>query len=149
MAIAAKVSNSFALRGGRPDEPCGASAVGRPAAGIDWFHWFSLCRRCAMNRKTLGWGMAVVVLAIAFGMLGLRPRTEAQQAAPAAATTAGPRYTVVDSDASNLTVVDNGTNMLYFYTEDPGKEVGEELHLRGSVDLNQVGKPVISPRAAK
>jgi hypothetical protein len=100
-----------------------------------------------MTRKTLGWGAVLVVLVLGFGMVAFRPRTEAQQAAPA--TTAGPRYTVIDTDASNLIVVDNGANMLYFYTEDPGKEVGEELHLRGSVDLGEVGKPAIRPRAAK
>jgi hypothetical protein len=93
--------------------------------------------------------MVLVVLVIAFGAFMLRQRTEAQQAAPAAATTAGPRYTIVDTDATNLIVVDNGSNMLYFYTEDPGKEVGEELRLRGSIDLNQVGRPVLTPKAAK
>jgi hypothetical protein len=100
-----------------------------------------------MNWKTLGWGMALVVLVIALGVLGLQPRTQAQQAAAQAA--AGARYTVVDTDASNLIVVDNGSNTLYFYTEDPGKEVGQELHLRGSIDLSEVGKSVIRPKAAK
>jgi hypothetical protein len=101
-----------------------------------------------MTRKTLGWATVLVVLVIAFGVLAVRPRTEAQ-APGAGGTAAGPRYTIVDSEGSNLTVVDNGTNTLYFYSEDPGKEVGEELHLRGSMDLSEVGKPVIRPRAAK
>jgi hypothetical protein len=100
-----------------------------------------------MTRKTLGWGMALVVLVIALGVWGFRPRTEAQQASGQAAP--APKYTVVDTDASNLIVVDNVTNTVYYYTEDPGKEVGEELHLRGSVDLNDVGKPVLRPKAAR
>jgi hypothetical protein len=97
-----------------------------------------------MTRKQLGWGTALAVLVIAVGAFGFRPQTEAQQASGQA--TAGPRYTVVDSDATNLMVVDNSTNTLYFYTEDPGKEVGEDLHLRGSFDLSQVGKPVMTPK---
>ena len=100
-----------------------------------------------MNRKTLAWGMALVVLVIALWVFGLQPTTQAQQGAGQAA--AGARYTVVDSDATNLIVVDNKSNMLYFYTEDPGKEVGHELHLRGSMDLNEVGKPMLRPKSAK
>ena len=99
-----------------------------------------------MTWKTLGRGTALAVLVIAFGVLSVRPRTEAQQAA--AQPAAGARYTVVDTEGSNLTVVDNSTNTLYFYTEDPGKEVGDELHLRGSIDLNEVGKPVLKPKKA-
>jgi hypothetical protein len=100
-----------------------------------------------MIRKTLACGMALVVLVIALWVFGLRPQTQAQQ--PAAPSAAGAKYTIVDSDATNLIVVDNRSNTLYFYTEDPGKEVGGELHLRGSLDLNEVGKPVLHPKSAK
>ena len=99
-----------------------------------------------MNWKTLGWCAALAVLMIAFGTSGHWPRTEAQQAAGQAA--AGPKYTVVDTEGSNLVVVDNSTNTLYFYTEDPGKDVGDDLQLRGTIDLNEVGKPVIKPKKA-
>jgi len=51
-----------------------------------------------MTRKQLGWGAALAVLVIAFGVFGLRPQTEAQQAS--AQSAAGPRYTVVDTDAT-------------------------------------------------
>jgi hypothetical protein len=105
-----------------------------------------------MTWKTLGWGMAVVVFVIALAVFGLQPRTQAQQGAAqqgAAQVEAGARYTVVDSDASNLIVVDNRSNKLYFYTEEPGQEVGQDLHLRGSIDLSEVGKPMIRPRQAK
>jgi hypothetical protein len=100
-----------------------------------------------MTRKTLGWGTALVALVIALGVFGLRPPTQAQQAAAPAG--AGARYTVVDTDATNLIVVDNGSNTLYFYAEDPVQEVGGELRLRGSLDLNEVGKPVLHPKSAK
>jgi hypothetical protein len=99
-----------------------------------------------MTRKTLGWGIALVVLVIALGVFGLQPRTQAQASAAQAA--AGARYTIVDTDATNLIVVDNGSNMLYFYTENPDQEVGGELRLRGTIDLSEVGKPVIQPKAA-
>jgi hypothetical protein len=99
-----------------------------------------------MTWKVLGRSTALAVLVIAFGVFFFRPRTEAQQAAGQAV--AGAKFTVVDTEGSNLVVVDNSTNTLYFYTEDPGKEVGEELHLRGIIDLNEVGKPVIKPKKA-
>lgn len=59
-----------------------------------------------------------------------------------------PRYTVVQTDITNLLVVDNGTNLVHFYTVDPGKEPGSDLKLRGSLDLNEVGKPVLTPKKA-
>jgi hypothetical protein len=97
-----------------------------------------------MKRKALGWAMALAVVALAFGVAVFRPATEAQQ--PAAV--AGGKYTVVDTQGTNLIVVDNVTNMLYFYTVEPGKEVGADLQLRGSLDLNDVGKPVLKPKKA-
>lgn len=58
------------------------------------------------------------------------------------------RYTVVESEAHNLIVTDNKTNTLFFYTIDKDKEVGSDLKLRGSIDLNQVGQPTIKPKKA-
>jgi hypothetical protein len=58
-----------------------------------------------------------------------------------------PHYTVVETEGHNLLVTDNSTNTLYFYTVDKGEPVGSELKLRGSVDLTQVGKPSIKPKA--
>jgi 6-phosphogluconolactonase (cycloisomerase 2 family) len=57
-----------------------------------------------------------------------------------------PHYNVVATEGHNLIVTDNSTNTLYFYTIEREKPIGSELHLRGTVDLNQVGKPVIKPR---
>ncbi len=99
-----------------------------------------------MSRKAAGWAAALVALVIAFGALAPRARTEARPAEAQGA--GGPRYTVVDTEGTNLTVVDNGSNTLYFYTVEPGKEVGDDLHLRGSLDLNEVGRPVLKAKKA-
>jgi len=45
----------------------------------------------------------------------------------------------------NLVVTDNQKNTVYFYTVDEGDKPGADLHLRGTVDLHQVGKPTIKP----
>jgi hypothetical protein len=60
--------------------------------------------------------------------------------------TSGPRYSVVETEAHNLIVTDNQTNILYFYTIDKDKPIGSELKLRGSIDLNKVGEPTIKPK---
>ena len=57
-----------------------------------------------------------------------------------------PRYNVVATEGHNLIVTDNSNHTLYFYTIEREKPIGSELHLRGTVDLNQVGKPTIKPR---
>jgi hypothetical protein len=62
---------------------------------------------------------------------------------------AGPRYSVVDTEGHNLIVTDNKSNILYFYTIDKDAEIGSDLKLRGSLDLNQVGKAVLSPILTK
>jgi hypothetical protein len=96
-----------------------------------------------MTWKTFGWGTALAILVIAVGIFGYRPQTAAQQAGPREAVA---KYHVVDTDGTNLLVVDNATNALYFYTVEPGQEVGADLHLRGRIDLNQVGSPMINPK---
>ena len=99
-------------------------------------------------------------LAVGLGVLGYsstRPEANAgQQPAvqpgvvvqqPAAGQPAGvPKYTVVDTEGTNLLVDDNAKNVLYFYTCDQGKGAGEQLKLRGSIDLNQVGQETITPK---
>lgn len=59
------------------------------------------------------------------------------------------RYTVIDTEATNLLVTDNHTNTLYFYTVDRDEPPGADLKLRGSVDLARVGQPVIKPSLYK
>jgi hypothetical protein len=93
-----------------------------------------------MSWKTLAPVTALAVLVIAVGVFDLRPRIEAQQGAGSAA--AG-KCSVIDTDGTNLIVVDNAKNTVYFYTVEPGKEPGEDLLLRGSIDLSRVGEPVL------
>jgi hypothetical protein len=57
----------------------------------------------------------------------------------------GPHYSVIDTEGHNLIVTDNHKNTVYFYTIDKDKPIGSELKLRGSIDLNQIGKPSIKP----
>jgi hypothetical protein len=89
--------------------------------------------------------LSMIVFRFAEAHPGAAP---AQPAAPAAAA-GGPKYTVVETDGTNLLVVDNSTNTIHFYTVDQGKEVGDDLHLRGSLDLNDVGKPTLKPKKAE
>lgn len=56
------------------------------------------------------------------------------------------RFTVVHSEGFNLIVTDNQTSTLYFYTIDKDAEVGSDLHLRGSLNLNDVGKATLKPK---
>ena len=46
-------------------------------------------------------------------------------------------------------VVDNATNKLYYYAIDKEGKIGDELKLRGTVNLQDVGKPSIKPIDAK
>jgi len=57
----------------------------------------------------------------------------------------GARYTVIETEATNLLVTDNRSNRLYFYTVDRGAAAGAPLKLRGSLDLSHVGQPTITP----
>jgi hypothetical protein len=59
------------------------------------------------------------------------------------------RYDVVHTEGHNLIVTDNGTNTLYFYTTDKDQPVGSPLHLRGSLDLTQVGGPTLTPTKSR
>jgi len=87
-------------------------------------------------------GVLVVVGVVLLGaVLAFTSRAPVQAAEQGA--TAGPRYTVVETQGHNLLVTDNGTNTVYFYTIDKDKEIGSDLKLRASVDLSQVGKPEI------
>ncbi len=86
-------------------------------------------------------GLVVVALVV---MARWQP---AQAAADAPLT--GPRYTVVETEGHNLIVTDNQKNVLYFYTIDKDKEIGSDLHLRGSVDLTQVGQDTVKPSNVK
>lgn len=90
--------------------------------------------------------LVAAVLALVVWATAFRSQTQAQP--PGAAPAAGPKYTVLETDGTNLLVVDNSSSTLYFYTLDQGKEVGDDLHLRGTLDLTQVGKPTLKPKKA-
>ena len=67
------------------------------------------------------------------------------QAAPAPTG----RFTVVETDVLNIIVVDNQTNNLFYYAVEKDGKPGDDLHLRGTLDLNEVGKPVLKPKKVK
>jgi len=58
------------------------------------------------------------------------------------------RYSVVDSEATNLIVVDNQTNTLHFYTAEKDQPPGSDLHHRGSIDLSKVGDTTLKVKQA-
>jgi hypothetical protein len=87
-------------------------------------------------------GLVVIALVVT-------ARSQPVRAERAAGPTSGPRYSVVETEAHNLIVTDNQTNILYFYTIDKDKPIGSELKLRGSIDLNKVGEPAIKPKKTK
>ena len=91
--------------------------------------------------------LGILIVACLVGSYAPLAFSQADQKGAAVRDGAGyPRYNVVATEGHNLIVTDNSTNTLYYYTIDREKPIGSELHLRGTVDLTQVGKPVIKPR---
>ena len=99
------------------------------------------------NRWSLATAAAVVVLGLI--VTARWQPAQAEQGAARAAQSPSIRYSVIETEGHNLIVTDNSNNALYFYTIDKDKEVGSELKLRGTIDLNQVGQPVIKLTPAK
>jgi hypothetical protein len=98
-----------------------------------------------MSKQRVGMlALLLVCAGIGFG-LGLTAQGTAVAGQPGRGGAAGPAFTVVTTEATNLIVTDNRSNTLYFYTVDRGQEPGAPLKLRGTVDLNEVGKPEIKP----
>src|SRR5262245_13496147 len=91
-------------------------------------------------------GPVALVAGIVLGVYLLQPAGGLAQKEQGAA---GPRYTVVHTEGTNLIVTDNKTNTVYYYTVDQGAEPGSDLKLRGSLDLSQVGEPAIKPKLLK
>ena len=60
-----------------------------------------------------------------------------------------PKHTVNATDGTHLVVTDNQANKVYFYAIDQGGKPGDELKLRGTINLNDVGKPGITPTKDK
>jgi len=61
----------------------------------------------------------------------------------------GKNLTVVESDGAHLIVTDNQAHKLYFYAIEQGGKPGDELKLRGTINLDDVGKPSIKPSTVK
>ncbi len=61
----------------------------------------------------------------------------------------GGMYSVISTDGAHLIVTDNAEKKLYFYAIDKDGKVGDDLKLRGSLDLRDVGKPSMKPIDAK
>lgn len=98
-----------------------------------------------MNATWKTWMPPAVVAGLVVIALIFTAHSQPVQAQRDAKLTSGPRYSVVETQAHNLIITDNQTNTLYFYTIDKEKPIGSELKLRGSIDLNKVGEPVIKP----
>jgi hypothetical protein len=59
------------------------------------------------------------------------------------------RYAVVMTDGTHLVVTDNQANKVFFYAIDQGGKPGDDLKLRGTLNLADVGKPSITPTKPK
>jgi hypothetical protein len=91
----------------------------------------------------VGIGLLAILLVVGF-MLMLNPGQSAAQKDAGKGS-----YSVVATDGAHLIVVDNGTSKLYFYAIDKEGKIGDDLKLRATVDLHDVGKPSIKPLDAK
>lgn len=95
-----------------------------------------------MRSTQIIWAAGLAIFGVGLGIYGFRPTNSVAQGN---AATSGSKYSIVETDGTNLLVVDNSINKMYFYTIDHDKQVGDELKLRGTLDLNQVGQKVIKP----
>jgi hypothetical protein len=102
-----------------------------------------------MNRTWMRCGGIVLAAVLLVGALVIMNRAQpvVRGADPVDKAGSGPHYTVVETEGHNLLVTDNATNTLYFYTVDKGEPPGSDLKIRASLDLTQVGNPVIKPKA--
>jgi hypothetical protein len=94
-------------------------------------------------RNTLLFGLAALLV------LGLVWRMGAAEDRKVADPLASPKVTVVATDGAHLIAVDNTTQTLYYYAIERDGKIGDELKLRGTVDLKDVGKPSLKPVSAK
>lgn len=88
----------------------------------------------------LGLGLFAAVLVVGLA-LTMNP---GQSVAQKDAASPG-KVTVVSSDGAHIIAVDNTANKLYYYSIDKDGKIGDELKLRATVDLLDVGKPSLKP----
>jgi hypothetical protein len=98
------------------------------------------------NNWKVGMGILAVALVVGFVVMFYSSRTAVGSAA---ADSIGARYTVVNTDGLHLIVTDNQEGKVYFYAVEKDGKPGDDLKLRGSADLKEVGKPVIKPTLIK
>lgn len=98
-----------------------------------------------MQQSRLVWTGALA-LALVLGLWGLTSTGGAGGGKADGKTDGFPRYSVIHTEGFNLIVTDNQTNTTYFYSIEKDAEVGDDLHLRGSINLADVGKPLIKPK---
>jgi hypothetical protein len=89
--------------------------------------------------------LVLAVIALVVSLVTRGHRADSARAADDKSAPVSPRYRVVETEGHNLIVTDNKTETLYFYSIDRDAKIGSELHLRGQIDLKQVGKKVIRP----
>jgi hypothetical protein len=99
-----------------------------------------------MNWKS---GMLFVVGALVIAGALLLINRETVQGQGGKGGMGGGGYTVVSTDGAHVIVTDNAAAKLYFYAIDKDGKIGDELKLRGTVDLKDVGKASIKPIDAK
>ena len=99
-----------------------------------------------MNWKN---GMLFVVGAVLISATLILTSRDSAQGQGGKGKGGGMRHTVVATDGAHLIVVDNVADRLYFYAIDKDGKIGDELKLRGTADLSEVGKPSIKPIDAK
>jgi hypothetical protein len=102
-----------------------------------------------MHGNWKGNALVVALLVVIVGGLLLANRSGQVLSQEGRAPAGFPRYSVIDTEGTNLIVTDNQENVLYFYTVDKEEKPGAELKLRGSVDLKEVGKPVLIPKMSR
>jgi hypothetical protein len=100
------------------------------------------------NNWNVGLGLLAVALVVAVVVMFYSNRTAVGSAANAA-DAGGARHTIVATDGLHLIVMDNMEDKVYFYAVDKDGKPGDELKLRGSCELKDVGKPVIKPALIK
>jgi hypothetical protein len=96
--------------------------------------------------------LGVLLVGVALGLVLSHVASEsalAQGKTGKGGMTATPQYTVVHTEGYNLIITDNQKNTLYYYTTDKDQPIGSPLHLRGSLDLSQVGGPTLTPHKGK
>jgi hypothetical protein len=102
-----------------------------------------------MNRNWKGNAVMAAVVALAVSVVFLANRSQPALGQQEGKAFYGPRYTIVETQITNLIVTDNQENIAYYYTVDRDEKPGADLKLRGSLDLKQVGKPVLHPKKAE